>query len=147
MRIMPYRTAENVIDGVVITFVDINPVKTAEKSLLRMSKVFRDGPEPMMILDLSGRITDVNDEAERAHGWSRQEMIGQPFQMIVPKSCKETADGALGRCLAGAIVRSVECPSVTKAGRELPGRFTLKLLTDDGGQPDAICIVTKHPVA
>jgi hypothetical protein len=36
---------------------------------------------------------------------------------------------------------------VTKAGRELPGRFTLKLLTDDGGQPDAICIVTKHPVA
>ena len=40
MRIMPYRTAENVIDGVVITFVDINPVKAAEKSLLRMSKVF-----------------------------------------------------------------------------------------------------------
>jgi hypothetical protein len=35
-------------------------------------------------------------EAERACGWSRQEMIGQPFQMIVPKSRKKTADDALG---------------------------------------------------
>ena len=146
MRIMPYRTAENVIDGVVITFVDINPVKAAEKSLLRMSKVFLDGPEPMMILDLSGRIIAVNDEAERACGWTRQEMIGQPFQMIVPKSRQETAHEALGRCLAGATVRAVECPSVTKAGRELPGMVTLKLLTDDRGQPDAICVIAKHPV-
>ena len=54
-------------------------------------------------------------------------------------------DDALGRCLAGAAVHAVECPSVTKAGRELPGMFTLKLLTDDHGQPDAICVIAKHP--
>jgi two-component system CheB/CheR fusion protein len=147
MRIMPYRTAENVIDGVVITLVDINPVKAAEKSLLRMSKVYLDGPEPMMMLDLAGRIIDLNDEAERVCGWSRQEMIKQPFQMIVPKSLKQTADGALGRCLAGAIVRAIDCPFVTKAGREVPGMLTLKLLTDDHGQPDAICVIAKHPPA
>lgn len=72
MRIMPYRTTENVIDGVVVTFVDINPVKEAEKSLHRMSKVFLEGLDPMMILDLSGRIIDLNGEAERVYGWSRQ---------------------------------------------------------------------------
>ncbi len=33
MRIMPYRTAENVIDGLVVTFVDINRVKKAEQDL------------------------------------------------------------------------------------------------------------------
>ena len=42
--------------------------------------------------------------------------------------------------------RDVEYGSVTKAGRELPGEFTLKLLTDDRGQPDAICMIAKHPV-
>ncbi len=145
MRIMPYRTAENVIDGVVVTLVDINPVKVAEKSLLRMSKVYLDGPEPMMMLDLSGQIIDLNGEAERVFGWSRQEMIKQPFQMIVPESRKETADGALDRCLAGAIVRAIECRFVTKAGREVSGMLTLKLLTDDDGQPDAICVIAKHP--
>ena len=131
----------------VLTFVDISPVKAAEKSLLRMSKVFLDGPEPMMILDLSGRITNLNDEAARAFGWSRQEMIDQPFQTLMPKSRQETADGALERCLAGAIVRDVECGFVTKAGQELPGMLTLKLLTDDRGQPDAICMIAKHRTA
>ena len=144
MRIMPYRTSANVIDGVVITFVDINPVKAAEKSLHRMSKVFLDGPEPMMILDLSGRIIDVNDEATRVYGWSRQEMIHQPFHSTVAKSRKDTADDALQRCLAGETVRDVECPSVTKTARERPGTFTLKLLTDDHNQPDAICLLAKH---
>lgn len=44
-------------------------------------------------------------------------------------------------------VHDVECGSVAKAGRELPGKFTLKLLTDDRGQPDAICMIAKRPVA
>jgi hypothetical protein len=44
-------------------------------------------------------------------------------------------------------VRDVECGFVTRAGRELPGILTLKLLTDDRGQPDAICMIAKHPVA
>jgi two-component system CheB/CheR fusion protein len=33
MRIMPYRTADNVIDGLVLTFVDVNRVKKAEEEL------------------------------------------------------------------------------------------------------------------
>jgi len=144
MRILPYRTAENVIDGVVVTFVDINPVKVAEKSLLRMSKVFLEGPEPMMILDLLGRIIAVNDEAVRIYEWSRPEMMGKAFQAIVPKSQRDAADSGLRRCLAGELVRALEFACLTRGGRELPGLFTLKLLTDDRGQPDAICLLVKH---
>ena len=145
MRIIPYRTAENVIDGVVVTFVDINPVKAAEKSLLRMSKVFLDGPEPMMILDLSGKIIALNQEAVRAYGWARQEMLGQPFQMIVPKSRAATADARLESCLAGETVRDADFVCVAKAGRAMRGGVTLRLLTDDSGKPDAICLLAKYP--
>lgn len=144
MRIMPYRTAENVIDGVVITFVDINPVKAAEKSLLRMSKVFLEGPEPVLLLDLSGRILDVNAEASRSFGWSRQEMIGQPFAMTMAGDRQEAAARALQRCVAGEVVRDVEAAGITKEGRKLPRQLTLKLLTDDHGKPDAICLLAKH---
>ncbi|MDR3405856.1 MAG: chemotaxis protein CheB [Chthoniobacter sp.] len=146
MRIMPYRTADNVIDGAVVTFVDINAVKVAEKSLLRMSKVFLEGPEPMVLLDLSGRIIGLNDEAVRAYGWTRHNMLRRPFQVTVTKAGKKIADGGLRRCLSGEAVRNVECAIVTKAGRELRGSFTLKLLTDDGGEPDAICMLVKHSV-
>lgn len=146
MRIMPYRTAENVIDGVVVTFVDINPVKVAEKSLLRMSKVFLEGPEPMMILDLLGGIVAVNDEAVRVYGWSRPEIIGRAFPATVPKSQKSAAESALRRCLAGELVRAVEFACMTRDGRALPGLFTLKLLTDDRGERDAICLLVKNPI-
>lgn len=36
IRIMPYRTLDNVIDGVVITFVDISAAKTLEARLRRI---------------------------------------------------------------------------------------------------------------
>ena len=35
VRIMPYRTVDNVIDGVVITFVDITATKKLEAELRR----------------------------------------------------------------------------------------------------------------
>jgi two-component system CheB/CheR fusion protein len=145
MRIMPYRTADNVIDGVVVTFLDIDPIKSAERSLLRMSKVFLEGPEPMMILDLEGRIVDLNHEAERSYGWSRQEMIGRSFTMTVAGPGKADAEAGLARCLAGEEVRDLDCLRITKAGRELPGSFTLKLLPDQNGRPDSLCLLSKHP--
>jgi len=147
LRIMPYRTAQNLIDGVVVTFVDINPVKTAEKCLLRMSKVFLDGPEPMMILDVQGRISQLNDEAERSYGWSRTEMHGQPFHMIVAESSKQDMEAAFGKCLADATVRNAAFVGVTKVGREIPGMITFKLLTDEFGAPEAVTILTKHPAS
>jgi len=38
VRIMPYRTEENVIDGLVITFVEITAAKTLEASLRAAAK-------------------------------------------------------------------------------------------------------------
>ena len=41
MRIMPYRTLDNVIDGVVITFSDITQLKTLELALMESGSLSR----------------------------------------------------------------------------------------------------------
>lgn len=41
MRIMPYRTLDNVIEGAVITFVDINALKTAQEALRGSEALYR----------------------------------------------------------------------------------------------------------
>ena len=143
MRIMPYRTSENVIDGVVITFVDINPVKVVEKSLHRMSKVFIDGLDPMLILDVAGRIVALNDEAERTFGWSRQELMGQPVNVLVPEERREAFADQLRRCLQGGAIRNVDAFNVTKAGKALSGLLTYSLLIDAQGAPDGIALLVK----
>lgn len=63
LRMLPYRTSENVIDGVVVTFVDIDRVKRAE--LLATSREFAEGivqtvREPLAVLDGHLRIVSAN---------------------------------------------------------------------------------------
>ena len=83
--------------------------------------------------------------AVRIYGWSRQELIGQPFWSTVQDSEKKIAETRLQTCLAGERIRDVQCTRVTKAGRELVGTLTLHMLTDNRGQPDAICLLARHP--
>jgi two-component system CheB/CheR fusion protein len=144
LRIMPYRTAENIIDGLVLTFVDINPVKQAQKTLRRLSKVFTDGLDPIVIVDLQGRIVDLNDEVVRTYGWTRDDLLGQPVSKMVPRTDHHLLEEQLEQCRKGETIRSVECRRVDKSGREHKGLLTLSLLTDERGAPEAISMTIQH---
>jgi two-component system CheB/CheR fusion protein len=50
MRLLPYRTTENVIDGVVITFVDINKLKKAEEEQRRLNEDLKKANEAIKTL-------------------------------------------------------------------------------------------------
>jgi len=47
MRILPYRTIDNVIEGAVITFVDITGMKKVQKALLESESLFRQIAETL----------------------------------------------------------------------------------------------------
>jgi two-component system CheB/CheR fusion protein len=78
VKIMPYRTQENRIDGVVITFTDISVAKKYEQGLKESEERFRFLFEAMpggaFLQDSDGKILMVNHEAERILGFSRDEM-------------------------------------------------------------------------
>jgi two-component system, chemotaxis family, CheB/CheR fusion protein len=144
LRIMPYRTGENIIDGLVLTFVDIDPVKQAEKSLRRMSKVFTDGLDPVLIVDLKDNIIDLNDEMVRSYGWTRNDLLNQPVAITAPPAERKILEDQLERCRKGDLIRSVECRRVDKQGREYRMLLTLSLLRLEEGQPDAISMTFKQ---
>ena len=85
LRILPYRSRERV-DGAVLTLTDIDSIKRSEEQLRRLSKVFMDGADPIIIEDLEGQIVDLNQEAEQTYGWSREELIGKNISVLVPES-------------------------------------------------------------
>jgi two-component system CheB/CheR fusion protein len=71
MRIMPYRTVDNVIDGVVITFSDIHEQKMATESIQRLSQSLEEARdyadsiintvrEPLVVLDGDLRVISAN---------------------------------------------------------------------------------------
>jgi two-component system, chemotaxis family, CheB/CheR fusion protein len=64
MRITPYRATDNVIDGVVITFIDVSEVKRLELDAER-ARDFAEGivetvREPLIVLDRSFNVIAAN---------------------------------------------------------------------------------------
>jgi two-component system CheB/CheR fusion protein len=69
IRIMPYRTTDNVIDGVVITLVDIDDLKKNRHEALE-ARLYADGivntvREPLLVLDKYLRVVSANESFYR----------------------------------------------------------------------------------
>lgn len=142
LRVLPYRSRGQV-DGAVLTLVDIGGIKQTEDRLRRMSKVFMDGADPVIIEDLDGRIIDLNEEAVRAYGWSRKEMLGQPFSKFVPAEYVAHAESLRQRCRSGEPVRNVELVRQDRAGNDIPVLMTLSVLQNEQGRPIGIASLSK----
>jgi len=81
LRIMPYRTTENVIDGGVLTFTNIGAVKKLEEAVgtneSRLQKLFDHMPVMLIAFDGQRRAVAWNRECERVTGYLAKEMIGK----------------------------------------------------------------------
>ena len=81
MRIRPYRTTDNVIDGVVITFDDVTAIKKVQHEL-HAAKAVAEGVvasvrQPLLVLDSSLRVVSANDSFCRTFQVSASETIGR----------------------------------------------------------------------
>ena len=112
---------------------EVTERQQTEAALRRMSKVFMEATVPMSIQDLSGRIIDINPEVERTYGWSRDELLGQPIDKIVPPERLQQQHELAARCMRGEKVRNVEGWRQAKSGEVVPVLLTLSLLTDEEG--------------
>lgn len=103
MRILPYRTLENAIDGLVITFFDITERKKFEEQLQQKSNllisVLDNSPVASTILDKNGKITYANHMAEKVLGITKNEITKRnyntPDWKITDEQGKEFADEKL----------------------------------------------------
>lgn len=81
MRIMPYRTLDNVIDGVVVTFTDVTEMKHLESALRESESRFRTLVDSMddivFTLDRDRRYEAVFGRWLDRHGLTPQQFIGQ----------------------------------------------------------------------
>ena len=97
LRIRPYKTLENQIDGAVLTFVDIDANKRAQEALQQSEEIYRllvTGATgfAMMSLDRNGRIASWNVAAERMFGYTNDEAVGMQFSRLFTRE-----DAASGR--------------------------------------------------
>jgi len=108
MRIMPYRTADNIIDGVVMTFVDVTEVKTAEKLIRQLATIVSNSNDAIMIQDLTGIITSWNKGAEHMYGYSEEEALKMNIAQFVSDDKRSETLRLIEQIKAGKIIETTK---------------------------------------
>jgi len=133
MRIRPYRTFQNVIDGVVITFNDVTDRRRHEEEQARLAAIVDSSSDAIIGHGLDGRITSWNGAAERMFGYAQSEAIGQSIAMLLPSGLKDDVPAVLKRLQSGERVEQFDIDRVGKDGGTLHLAFTISPVTDRNG--------------
>ena len=75
---------------VLASVVDITARKQADA---RFRAAVESAPNGMVMIDRSGKIILVNREIERLFGYTREELLGQPIERLVPQRLRERHPG------------------------------------------------------
>ena len=137
INIKPYRTLENVIDGAVITFVDITRQKQSE-SLYRLATVVRDANDAITVQDFDGNIEAWNQGAVKMYGWSEVEALTLNFLELVPEDLRAENKAIYQRLFDGEKIPSYESKRLTRSGNTIDVWVTFSLLVNDINQPIGI---------
>jgi len=134
-RIMPYRTLDNRIDGVVITFVDITERKQAADAVVgRLAAVVESSVDAIFSKDLDGTIRTWNRGAERLYGYSRDEAVGRSVKMLVPPDRADEWTGVMATLARGESVEQFETQRLRKDGKRVAVELTVSPIRDSDGK-------------
>ena len=144
LRIQPYRTLDNVIEGAVLTFVDITEMKQAEEKLLRMAVIVRDSRDAITVQGLDGRILAWNEGAVRMYGWTEAEALRLNSDSRVPKELQKGEQDKVHRLSLGKVLEPYSTQRLTKTGAVLEIRMTATALADKTGRMYAIATTERQ---
>jgi len=129
MRVTPYRTTENVIDGVVIT------LNEAQARLRRLAAILMDSNDAITEQDFEGNILAWNRGAEKMYGYKEAEALKMSIFDMVPKEHHRETREFMKRIKRGEAVVSFKTKRMAKHGQVLDIWMTATKLTDDKGDP------------
>ncbi len=107
--------------------------------------------DALVVTDVSGAITLWNAGAERMFGFTAAEALGQSMDIFIPERLRKRHwDGyhetmRTGHTRYGSDVLRV--PAIDKSGRSLSIAFTVAMLNDSAGNPQAAVAVIRDETA
>lgn len=139
VRIMPYHTLDNRIDGVVITFADITSNRLLDATLRATGTMLRtlihSASNVIIGLSARGEILEFNPQAEIRLGRNRNEVLHRSFyELFIEESSRQKVAEEMGRLLGGALPARFTCPVTTPDGVVVQVEWSADKLIDDHGQ-------------
>ena len=134
MRILPYRRLDNMIDGLVITFVDLTQHEEAQEQRARLAAIVESSRDAIVGRTLDGVITTWNEAATRMFGYDEKDAIGKPVALFIPAEQRDAVEQAHTRLYRGESVGPFQTVAVTRDRKGLDVSVAISLLRDGSGQ-------------
>ena len=124
IRIMPYRTIDDRIEGLVITFINISSLKQVEEKLNETEQLHRllfDSSSDMIIkLSTNWEVLEFNPISEKFFGIKQEDAMGKNFlEMFLPKPVRKKTEEVMQKMLNKPHKGKLEVPVIT-AGNNIP---------------------------
>jgi PAS domain S-box-containing protein len=115
----------------------IRDVTVRTKTEAKFRQLLEAAPDAMVIVDASGRIVLVNGQTERLFGWTREELVGQWVEVLVPDRLRDRHVAHRERFVTDPRIRAMgsglELFGRRKDGAEVAIEISLSPLeTEDG---------------
>ncbi|MBX0327349.1 PAS domain-containing protein [Oscillochloris sp. ZM17-4] len=148
MSIRPYRTLEHMIEGAVLTFVDISQRKLFELALrsseAKFAKAFRAIPDGLVVCQQSdGVVLDINASWEALFGSSRQQIIGRSLHDLRVFADPADWQRVRERLQQDGAVRDMELETLQSSGGR---RWTLLSAEQLEGEAEPSLIMIFHDI-
>ncbi len=119
---------------VVCVVRDVSDRRQAEA---RFRSLLESAPDAMVIVDGEGQVVLVNTQAERVFGYGREEMLGQPVEMLIPAKYRHGHPAHRRHYFSAPRVRNMgaglELNGLRKDGTEFPIEISLSPLQTASG--------------
>jgi two-component system CheB/CheR fusion protein len=150
MRILPYRTLDNVIEGAVVSFIEITEAVQAREALhkanelLRLAVVVRDAHDAITVQDMGGRILAWNPGAVRMYGWSEAEALAMNARQRIPEALRDKALATLRQLSQSEVLEPYRTQRLNKQGEVLTVSIISTALVDESGGMYAIATTERN---
>jgi PAS domain S-box-containing protein len=127
----PYRSDDGEITGAFTVWRDITDRLERERQTRMLATIVEQSEDAILAKSPNGVITEWNRGAELLYGYTAQEAIGQPINLLIPAERGEEGRELLARVMSGAAVPQLETVRVHKDGREIPVSISISPLYGD----------------
>ena len=143
LRMRPYRTVDNVIDGVVMTFVDISERQKHEIERGRLAAIVDSSRDMIIGHALDGTITSWNASAERLLGFPAGQMLGKGLSCLASDSDDVPIRELLEACAQQRVSNGMEMRWKRADGSRVPVEVTSSPVRDGSGNVIAGSLVAR----
>src|SRR5918912_38998 len=112
---------------------DITERKRAEEVHARLAAIVESSEDAIIGKTLEGTITNWNRGAQNIYGYSAEEVVGKPINILVPPDRPNEIPKILERLRRGEAIDHYETVRVAKDGRRLDISLTISPIRDSSG--------------